>query len=71
MNTISLADIQAARSRLADKIDRTVTVPSAALSEIAGAPANASTPSMVIERGCVSVGASVVEPPAATVVTQS
>ena len=38
MNTVALADIQAARSRIADKIDRTATVPSAALSEIAGAP---------------------------------
>ena len=38
MNTIALADIKAARSRIADKIDRTATVPSAALSEIAGAP---------------------------------
>ena len=38
MNAVALADIQAARSRIADKIDRTATVPSAALSEIAGAP---------------------------------
>ena len=38
MNTVALADIQAARSRIADKIDPTATVPSAALSEIAGAP---------------------------------
>ena len=38
MNTIALADIKAARSRIADKIDRTATVQSAALSEIAGAP---------------------------------
>ena len=38
MNTVALADIQAARSRLADKIDRTATVSSAARSEIAGAP---------------------------------
>ena len=37
MNTIALADIKAARSRIADKIDRTATVQSAALSEIAGA----------------------------------
>ena len=38
MNAVALADIQAARSRIADKIDPTATVPSAALSEIAGAP---------------------------------
>jgi threonine dehydratase len=38
MKPISFGDIQAARLRLADKIERTATVPSPSLSEIAGAP---------------------------------
>jgi threonine dehydratase len=38
MNPVTLNDIQAARQRIADKIERTATVRSASLSEIAGAP---------------------------------
>ena len=38
MNPVTLSDIQAARLRIADKIDRTATVRSASLSETAGAP---------------------------------
>src|SRR4051794_14360087 len=38
MNAITLGDIQAARLRIGDKIERTATVPSLSLSEIAGAP---------------------------------
>jgi threonine dehydratase len=38
MNPITLSDIQAARWRIAGKITPTATVPSTALSEIAGAP---------------------------------
>ena len=38
MNPITLSDIEAARRRIAGKIERTATVPSAALAEIAGVP---------------------------------
>ncbi|PDQ22981.1 hydroxyectoine utilization dehydratase EutB [Mesorhizobium sanjuanii] len=38
MNPVSLSDIQAARLRIADKIERTATVRSQSLSEIAGVP---------------------------------
>jgi threonine dehydratase len=38
MNLVTLNDIQAARLRIADKIERTATVRSVSLSEIAGAP---------------------------------
>jgi threonine dehydratase len=38
MNPVTLNDIQAARQRIADKIERTATVRSASLSEITGAP---------------------------------
>ncbi|MCV3210767.1 hydroxyectoine utilization dehydratase EutB [Mesorhizobium sp. YC-39] len=38
MNPVTLSDIQAARLRIADKIERTATVRSQALSEIAGVP---------------------------------
>jgi threonine dehydratase len=37
MNAITLSDIEAARRRIAGKIEPTVTVPSASLREIAGA----------------------------------
>lgn len=38
MNGVTLSDIEAARRRIAGKIESTATVPSASLSEIAGAP---------------------------------